>query len=123
MGAKYIWGSREGEMKKSDTTWGKEVRQQRPYKKSSGYLMVSPVCSTRHMLACPVIVICQWSAKKKNIPTDNESKGELTTTSFALASVTRLSSQYSQPPLDAIKAVSTKARNHVMNEHRHRQSI
>jgi hypothetical protein len=62
-------------MKKLDTTWGKEVRQQRLYKKNSNHLMVSPVCSTEHMLACPVIVIFQRSAPKK-ISAENESRGK-----------------------------------------------
>jgi len=63
-------------MKKSDTTWGKEVWQQRLYKKSSRYLMVSPVCSTRHMLACPVIVIYASGQSKKKNSTENESRGK-----------------------------------------------
>ena len=64
--------------------------------------MASPACSTEHMLACPEYQTIQ-SAKK-----DTKTNGAkaLTTTSFGLACVTRLSSQYSQPPLEAIKAVS-----------------
>lgn len=45
--------------------------------------------------------------------------GIRTTTSFASADVTRLSSQYSQPPRDAINAVSVKTRI----SQRHRSSV
>jgi hypothetical protein len=52
----------------------------------------------------------------KNLPKRMGQRQRLTTTSFGLAGVTRLSSQYSQPPLEAIKAVSKiNETNHVIS--------
>ena len=95
----------------------------REYKKSRDvdvYFTASPVCSTVHTLACPVSI----NRPRDQQDEENETQdGRLTTTSFAWAGVTRLSSQYNQPPLEAIKAVSAPKKNtkkdnrgHVINE-------